>query len=29
MSREEKKAFFLGAQPRNKNFLQTNGVFLC
>ena len=26
---QEKRIFFLGAQPRDKNFLQTNGVFLC
>jgi hypothetical protein len=26
---QEKIIFFLGAQPGDKNFLQTNGVFLC
>jgi hypothetical protein len=26
---QEKRIFFLGAQPGDKNFLQTNGVFLC
>ena len=26
---KEKIIFFLGAQPGDKNFLQTNGVFLC
>jgi hypothetical protein len=25
---KEKRIFFLGAQPGDKNFLQTNGVFL-
>jgi hypothetical protein len=24
-----KRIFFLGAQPGDKNFLQTDGVFLC
>jgi hypothetical protein len=24
---QEKRIFFLGAQPGDKNFLQTNGVF--
>jgi hypothetical protein len=28
-TRQEKRIFFLGAQPGDKNFLQTNGVFLC
>jgi hypothetical protein len=28
-SMQEKVIFFLGAQPGDKNFLQTNGVFLC
>jgi hypothetical protein len=27
--RAGKIIFFLGAQPGDKNFLQTNGVFLC
>ena len=26
---QEKRIFFLGAQPGDNNFLQTNGVFLC
>jgi hypothetical protein len=26
---QEKIIFSLGAQPGDKNFLQTNGVFLC
>ena len=26
---QEKIIFFLGAQPEDKNVLQTNGVFLC
>jgi hypothetical protein len=26
---QEKIIFFLGAQPGDKNVLQTNGVFLC
>jgi hypothetical protein len=26
---QEKIIFFLGAQPGDKNFLETNGVFLC
>ena len=26
---QEKIIFFLGAQTGDKNFLQTNGVFLC
>jgi hypothetical protein len=26
---QKKIIFFLGAQPGDKNFLQTNGVFLC
>jgi siroheme synthase len=26
---QEKRIFFLGAQPGDKNYLQTNGVFLC
>jgi hypothetical protein len=25
----KKRIFFLGAQPGDKDFLQTNGVFLC
>jgi hypothetical protein len=28
MAGQEKIIFFLGAQPGDKNFLQTNGVFL-
>jgi hypothetical protein len=28
-ARQEKIIFFLGAQPGDKMFLQTNGVFLC
>jgi hypothetical protein len=28
-SGQGKIIFFLGAQPGDKNFLQTNGVFLC
>ena len=28
-SGQEKIIVFLGAQPGDKNFLQTNGVFLC
>jgi hypothetical protein len=26
---QEKTIFFLGAQPGDKNLLQSNGVFLC
>jgi hypothetical protein len=26
---QEKNIFFLGAKPGDKNYLQTNGVFLC
>jgi hypothetical protein len=26
---QEKRIFFLGAKPGGKNFLQTNGEFLC
>jgi hypothetical protein len=26
---QEKRIFFLGAQHGDKNFLKTNGVFLC
>jgi hypothetical protein len=28
-SGQEKIIFFVGAQPGDKHFLQTNGVFLC
>ena len=28
-SGQEKTIFFLGAKPGDKNYLQTNGVFLC